>query len=142
MPQTDFCEWHDHQECTDRARENKGKNYCECDCHLEQGWMPAKLIKWKIQTLKVSGGQYIEVWFRDSKGVEWLWNVGVWSAAKMMGVKIPKGANPLSMVKVPYVVNRLSNSQHYEIKLGEYRVNMRKKAEVELRIQYVRVKKE
>lgn len=139
MPKTDFCEWSDHQECTDRA---KDKNYCECDCHLEQGWTPAKLIRWKIKTLSVSGKQYLEVWFRDIQGVEWSWNVGVWSAAKMMGINPPKGVNPLSLIKVAYVANRLSNSQHYEMKLDEYRQNLSKRAETELRIRYVRVKRE
>lgn len=140
MPKTDFCEWSDHQECTDRAK--GGKNYCECDCHIETRWGVAKLTKWKIKSLSVSGKQYLEVWFRDTQGVEWPWNVGVWTAAKMMGVTPPKGVNPLSLIKVAYVANRLSNSQHYEIKLDEYRQSMSKRAEMELRIRYVRVKKE
>lgn len=143
MPESKFCSWQDHEECDKREPGSERPNYCECDCHDPEGWVDATLLRWKLEPLAVSRGLVVKVWFRDHLGgQEWPWIIGVWSAAKMMGIDIPTGVNPLSFVKPAWVTNRLTDSKGYQIKLGGYRTSMHKDADTELRIQYVRVKKE
>lgn len=141
---TKFCEWSDHQECVNRleAKENS-KNYCECDCHKEEGWIDATLTRWRMSVLKTSKATVVDVWFKDKiGGSEWEWRIGVWSAAKMMGLPIPPQVNPLSMIHPAQVIGHLKKETRYQIKLGGYRSSMRRHADTILKVQYVRVKKQ
>lgn len=140
MPKSKFCNWHDHQECCNREDARK---YCECDCHTEEGWIDAELMRWRIDTLPVSRGTVVDLWFRDKLGgQEWLFRVGVWSAAKMVGVPVPAGMNPLSLINATQVISHLKKETRYQIKLSGYRQTMHKYDETVLKIQYVRVKKQ
>lgn len=138
MPSSKFCSFHDHQECADRQL-NK---FCECDCHIEEGWVDANLIKWKMVILPRTRTTVVDVWFKDKLGGrEWPWRIGVWSAVKMMGLPLPGKVNPLSAIHPAQVIGKLKGGTVYEIKLGGYRTSMRKSSDTELRVQYVRVKK-
>lgn len=139
MPDSRFCTFHDHQECADR---DMGK-FCECDCHKPEGWVDAKLSKWKIDKLPISGGLIVLAYFRDSlEDIEWEWKVGVWSAAKMIGIPAPEGANPLSRVKTTPIIQGIAKNKNrpYEIKLDGFRTTMRRKDPIELRMRFVRLK--